>query len=254
MPKRLQGKICIITGSARGIGSASARLFAREGALLALADVRDGLGEEVAAEIRHEGGSAIYIHCDVTKLEDSRNLVETTLREFGNVNVLFNNAGMGVEGTVDILSEKDWDKTFEVNVKSIFLCSKFVIPVLRKAGGGIIINQASESGLIGYPMHPAYCASKAAVINLTRSMATAHAKDNIRVNCICPGVIPTPGYHDFIESLPKKEEVAEMLMKTHPLGFGTAEDIAYAALFLASDESKYVTGAPLIVDGGFTAL
>jgi NAD(P)-dependent dehydrogenase (short-subunit alcohol dehydrogenase family) len=168
--------------------------------------------------------------------------------------VLFNNAGTAIQGKVDVLSEEDWDKTFTINVKSMFLCSKYVIPIMRKAGGGIIINQASESGLIGFPMHPAYCASKAAVINLTRSMAIGHAQDNIRVNCICPGTIPTPLYYEFLSSLPNKEEVSKMVQNSHPLGLGTVEDIAFAALFLASNESRYMTGSPLIVDGGFTAI
>jgi NAD(P)-dependent dehydrogenase (short-subunit alcohol dehydrogenase family) len=136
----------------------------------------------------------------------------------------------------------------------MFLCSKFAIPVMRQHGRGVIINQASESGLIGFPMHPAYCASKAAVINLTRSMATGHAHENIRVNCICPGTIPTPLYHEFMSSLPDKDAVIESVTKAHPLGLGTEEDIAYAALYLASDESRYMTGAPLIIDGGLTAL
>lgn len=254
MADRLTGKVCIITGAARGIGATTARLFAWKGAAVVLADIKDKLGEKVADGIRSEGGQACYVHTDVTRAADAKNLAEAAVVAFGTVHVLFNNAGTAIAGKVDELSEEDWDRTFEVNVKSMFLCSKFVIPVMRKRGGGAIINQASESGLIGFPMHPAYCASKAAVINLTRSMAMGHAHENIRVNCICPGTIPTPLYQEFMSSLSNRDEVVEMIKKSHPLGLGTEEDIAYAALYLASDESKYMTGAPLIIDGGFTAI
>jgi dihydroanticapsin dehydrogenase len=254
MGDRLKDKVCIITGSARGIGATTARIFAREGAALVLADVKDELGKKVVAEIQAAGGRALYVHTDVTKLADAKNLADVTVTAFGPIHVLFNNVGTAIGGKVDVLSEEDWDRTFAINVKSMFLCSKFVIPVMRKGGGGVIINQSSESGLIGFPMHPAYCSSKAAVINLTRSMAIGHAQENIRVNCICPGTIPTPLYHEFMSSLPDKDAVIATVTKSHPLGLGTEEDIAYAALYLASDESKYMTGAPLIIDGGLTAI
>ena len=192
MGTRLKGKVCVITGGARGIGSASARLFAKEGAAVVIADLKDELGERLAAEIRAHGGRAAYVHANVTVLADAKNLCERAAAEFGAIHVLFNNAGTAIQGKVDVLSEEDWDTTFAVNVKSMFLCAKFAIPIMRSQGGGVIINQSSESGLIGFPMHPAYCASKAAVINLTRSMATGHAHEKIRVNCICPGTIPTP--------------------------------------------------------------
>jgi NAD(P)-dependent dehydrogenase (short-subunit alcohol dehydrogenase family) len=254
MSERLKDKVCIITGGARGIGATTARLFAREGASVVIGDIKDDLGKVLAAEIQNSGGRAIFVHTDVTRLSDARNLVDSAVSAHGTVHVLFNNAGTAIQGKVDVLSEEDWDRTFAVNVKSMFLCSKFVIPIMRCRGGGVIINQASESGLIGFPMHPAYCSSKAAVINLTRSMAIGHAHENIRVNCICPGTIPTPLYHEFMSSLPDKDAVIETVTKAHPLGLGTEEDIAYAALYLASDESKYMTGAPLIVDGGLTAI
>jgi NAD(P)-dependent dehydrogenase (short-subunit alcohol dehydrogenase family) len=250
---RLQDKVCIITGGARGIGGTTSRIFGREGATVAIFDLRDELGEQTAGEIQDAGGKARYFRCDVTKIDEVEAGVRAVKKAFGTVNVLFNNAGTAIEGPVDRLSEEDWDKTFAINVKSMFLCSKFVVPIMREAGGGSIINQASESGIVGFPMHPAYCASKGAVINLTKSMALGHAADKIRVNCICPGTIPTPLYHEFNASLPNREEVEAMLEREHPLGLGTEEDIAYAALYLASDESKYMTGAPLIIDGGYTA-
>jgi NAD(P)-dependent dehydrogenase (short-subunit alcohol dehydrogenase family) len=251
---RLQNKTAIITGAARGIGSASARLFAAEGANVVVSDVREELGRQVVADINAKSGKAIFVRCDVTKEADAKNLCDQAVKAFGAINILFNNAGTVVAGKLEDLTEADWDKNFNVNVKSMFFCSKYAIPVMRAAGGGSIINMGSESGLIGFPMHPAYCASKAAVLNLSRSMATGHAADKIRVNCLCPGTIPTPLYHEFIDSLANKDEVVAELKRTHPLGLGTEEDIAYAALFLASDESRYMTGAPLIVDGGFTAI
>lgn len=250
---RLAGKVCLITGAARGIGATTARIFAREGAAVALVDVRNELGEKVAVTINATGGRALYRHCNVTHLQDVKEMVGTVLEKFGRIDVLLNNAGTAIEGDVEKLSEEDWDRTFAINVKSMFLCSKFVVPAMRENGGGSIIHMASESGLIGFPMHPAYCASKGAVLNLTRSMALGHAKDGIRVNCICPGTIPTPLYHEFTSSLPNKLEVEASLKSEHPLGLGTEEDIAYAALYLASDESRYMTGAPLIIDGGYTA-
>ena len=251
--QRLAGKVCLITGAARGIGATTARLFAQHGAKVALVDLKDELGAAVVAEITRNAGSATYHHCDVTKLREVASTVAAVVDAFGHIDVLLNNAGTAIEGGVEKLSEEDWDKTFAINVKSIFLCSKFVVPLMRARGGGSIINMASESGLIGFPMHPAYCASKGAVVNMTRSMALAHAAERIRVNCICPGTIPTPLYHEFTASLPNKAEVELALQKEHPLGLGTEQDIAYAALYLASDESRYMTGAPLIVDGGYTA-
>jgi NAD(P)-dependent dehydrogenase (short-subunit alcohol dehydrogenase family) len=250
---RLTEKVCVITGGARGIGAATARLCAREGAAVAILDVRRELGESVVADIQRSGGKASFFPCDVTQSQEVATTVLKVVQTFGAIDVLFNNAGTAVEGSVEKLSEQDWDRTFAINVKSMFLCSKFVVPIMRSRGGGSIINMASESGLIGFPMHPAYCASKGAVINLTRSMALAYATDRIRVNSLCPGTIPTPLYHEFNATLPNKDEVEAFLKKEHPLGLGTEEDIAYAALYLASDESRYMTGSSLVIDGGYTA-
>jgi len=254
MAGRLQDRVCIITGAARGIGAASARLFAREGAAVVVVDVKDDLGRGVVEQIKALNNRAMYVHCDVIRNDAVKDLIASAVKEFGTIDVLFNNAGTAIVGNVVDLSEEDWDKTFAINVKSMFLCAKHAIPVMRKQKRGVIINMSSESGLIGFPMHPAYCASKAAVINLTRSMATAHASEGIRVNCICPGTIPTPLYHEFVSQLSNRAEVEAELKRTHPLGLGTEEDIAYAALYLACDESRYMTGAPLIIDGGLTAI
>ncbi len=256
MSKRLVGKTCVITGAARGIGATTAKIFATEGASVVLGDIKDDLGEKVVKEIRENGGQAVYVHCDVTNPNDCKALVHSAISEFDSLDVLLNNAGTSLPGKVDEFSPEQWDLTFAVNVKSVFLCSKYAVPIMRERGKGVIINMASESGLIGFPMHPAYCASKAAVINLTRSMAMGHVADGIRVNCICPGAIPTPLYHEFMELLPEneREEVDQSVVDAHPLGMGTEEDVAYAAVYLASDESKYMTGSPLIIDGGLTAI
>lgn len=250
---RLAGKVCLITGGARGIGATSARLFAAEGAKVAIADLKDELGAKVAAAINRRGGKAMYVHCDVTQSTEVATMVRAVVARFGRIDVLFNNAGTAIVGDVVNLSEEDWDRTFTINVKSMFLCSKYVVPVMKKNGGGSIILMGSESGLIGLPMHPAYCSSKGAVLNLARSMAIGHSADRIRVNCLCPGTIPTPLYHEFMSALPNKEQVEAFLKTEHPLGLGSEQDIANGALFLASDESAYMTGAPLIVDGGYTA-
>ncbi len=180
-------------------------------------------------------------------------MVEQVVERWDRIDVLLNNAGTAIEGTVDVLSEENWDKTFSINVKSMFLTSRHIVPVMKRNGAGSIIHMGSESGLVGFPFHPAYCASKGAVLNLTRSMALGHAADGIRVNCICPGTIPTPLFHELLDPMEGSTEIKEQIRKDHPLGFGTEEDIAYAAVYLASDESKYMTGAPLIVDGGYTA-
>jgi NAD(P)-dependent dehydrogenase (short-subunit alcohol dehydrogenase family) len=251
---RLQGKTAIITGGARGIGATTAALFAREGAAVAILDMKDELGKKACAGIEAAGGRGAYFHCDVTQAAAVERAVSQAAGALGGaVHVLFNNAGTCIDGGVEKISEADWDRTFAVNVKSMFLLSRAVVPLMRRAGGGSIINMGSESGIVGFPMHPAYCASKGAVVNLTKSMALGHAADRIRVNCLCPGTIPTPLYHEFIDQLPNKDEVVAMLKREHPLGLGTEEDIAQAALFLASDESRYMTGANLVVDGGYTA-
>ena len=246
---RLVGKVALITGAARGIGAACARRFRREGCALALFDRdEDGL-RQIAREL---GGLAI--EGDVTAPADLDRAAAATLAQFGPVTVLVNNAGISITGGVEEISEADWDQTFAVNVKSIYLASRAVIPQMRAAGGGSIVNMASESAFIGFEMHPAYCASKAAVVHLSRSMAARYAREAIRVNALCPGTIDTELYRAFIARQPDPDLVHRQIVAMHPLGIGTPEDIAHAALYLASDESRYTTGAPMLVDGGSTAI
>src|ERR1700693_4949340 len=247
----LKGKAPLVTGAASGIGRATARLFAREGAALTLVDINDAAGREVVREIAAAGGRAIFEHADVTRANDCRSVVERARAEFGGLHVLFNNAGIIRRASVLELSEQDWDRTMAVNVKSIFLMSRQVIPIMIKAGGGSIINTASGWGLAGGARPVAYCASKGAVVLLTKAMAVDHGPQKIRVNCICPGDTDTGMLRNEAQQLGTREDVFLADSARRPLGrIGRPEEIARAALYLASDASSFVTGTALVVDGG----
>jgi NAD(P)-dependent dehydrogenase (short-subunit alcohol dehydrogenase family) len=246
----LTGKIALITGAASGIGRAAALLFAREGAAVAIADVNQS-GQAVAEEIIRSGGHAFFESADMTQAIDCERVAERTLREFGGIHVLFNNAGIMRRASVTELSEEDWDRVMAVNVKSIFLMSRLVIPIMAEAGGGSIINTASGWGLAGGPSAAVYCASKGAVVLLTKAMAIDHGPENIRVNCICPGDTDTGMLRDEARQLGAREDIFLADSARRPLGrLGKPEEIAQAALYLASDASSFVTGAALVVDGG----
>ena len=254
MANRLVGKIAIITGGARGIGAKSAELFAVEGAAVAIWDVNAERGEQTTHEINDQGGSAIFCRCDVTDASEIAAATQRVVGELGAPNVLFNNAGIAVVGELEEIAEADWDRQYAVNVKSIYLVSRAVIPLMRDAGGGSIINMASESAFVGFPMHPAYTSSKAAVVHLSRSMAVRYAEDNIRVNSLCPGTIRTELYETFLSEQDDPDGVNSEIEGLHPLGIGEPVDIAWAAVYLASDESRYMTGAPMLVEGGILSL
>jgi NAD(P)-dependent dehydrogenase (short-subunit alcohol dehydrogenase family) len=248
---QLAGKVALITGGASGIGRATALLFAREGAAVGLADVNLDAGHRVADEIAQAGGRAFFERVDVTQAADCHRLVERALREFGRIDILFNNAGIIRRATVLDLSEDDWDRVMAVNVKSIYLLSREVIPHIQKAGGGTIINTASGWGLAGGAKAAVYCASKGAVVLLTKAMALDHGPQKIRVNCICPGDTDTAMLREEARQL--GEETRRFLAESaqRPLGrVGTPGEIAQAALYLASDASSFVTGTALVVDGG----
>ena len=247
----LFGKVALITGGASGIGRATALQFAREGAAVVIADVNQQAGESVAAEIVASGGRAVFEPCDVTSAADCRRVVKSVIRKFGQIDILFNNAGIIRRASIIELAEEDWDRVMAVNVKSIFLMSREVIPAMAKAGGGSIINTASGWGLVGGPRAASYCASKGAVVLLTKAMAIDHGPQKIRVNCICPGDTDTAMLRNEARQLgePTDRFLAEAAHR--PLGrVGKPEEIAQAALYLASDASSFVTGSALVVDGG----
>ncbi len=248
---RLQGKVALISGGARGMGAAEARMFAREGAAVVLGDVLDDLGQQVEAEINETGGKAIYTHLDVTNQQDWESAVQTAVSRFGKLDVLVNNAGIAVFSTGDDATVEQWDRVMDVNAKGVFLGTEAAIPEMRKTGGGSIVNISSISGMVGQDnIHPGYNASKGAVRLLTKSTAVQHAKDGIRANSVHPGTIATP----MTEALRADPERSQKSMARTPLGrHGEPDDVAYGVLFLASDESSYMTGSELVIDGGLTA-
>jgi NAD(P)-dependent dehydrogenase (short-subunit alcohol dehydrogenase family) len=247
----LSGKVALITGAASGIGRATALLFAREGAAVAIADLNEEAGRTVAQEIVRDGGRAIFARANVTIAAECRSLVDRTIGEFGRIDILFNNAGIIRRASLLELSEEDWDRVMAVNVKSIFLLSRLVIPIMTNAGGGSIINMASGWGLVGGPRAVAYCASKGAVVLLTKAMAIDHGRQEIRVNCVCPGDTDTNMLRHEARQLGEPEDRFLAESARRPLGrVGTPEEIAQAALFLASEASSFVTGTALVVDGG----
>ncbi|MGO9127341.1 MAG: SDR family NAD(P)-dependent oxidoreductase [Terriglobales bacterium] len=249
--KALAGKVALITGGASGIGRASALLFAREGAAVAVVDLDSQKGQAVVEEIVRDGGKAICERADVTRADECERAVRRTVSEFGGIHVLFNNAGIIRRASVVELSEEDWDRVMAVNVKSMFLMSRLVVPIMAKSGGGAIINMASGWGLAGGPRAAAYCASKGAVVLLTKAMAVDHGPQHIRVNCICPGDTDTDMLRQEAKELREREESFLAESAQRPLGrVGRPEEIAQAALYLASDASSFVTGTALVVDGG----
>ena len=252
MTGKLEDKVAVITGAASGIGRATALLFAREGARVVVADWDESGGSRIAEEIAEAGGEAVAVRTDVSQAEDVRSLINAAVEGYGRLDVLFNNAG--VEGelapTADC-SLENWDSVIGINLKGVFLGMKYAIPHMVSHGGGTIINNASVAGVVGFAGLPAYCASKGGVIQLTKAAALEYAKAGIRVNAICPGVIATPMVERVIGD---NKEMKKSFEALEPVGrFGTPEEVARLALFLATEDSSFCTGAPFIVDGGFVA-
>ena len=247
---RLEGKGAMITGAARGQGAAEARLFAQEGAKVILADVSDPEGIAVAAEIAEAGGDAIYVHLDVTDESEWDAAVQSAVTSFGKLDILVNNAGIWRRGHVMETSSEQWDDIMDVNAKGVFLGTKAAIPEMRKAGGGSIVNISSTAGLVGSKTSSAYSASKGAVRIFSKSTAIQYASEGIRANSIHPGPIDTDmGDQVWPDSTSREASISRTALSR----IGTAQDIAYGALYLASDESSFVTGSELVIDGGVTA-
>jgi NAD(P)-dependent dehydrogenase (short-subunit alcohol dehydrogenase family) len=253
MANRLQGKVALITGAGSGIGKEASVLFAAEGAALVVVDRDEESGRAVAEAITASGGRAVFASADVSRSDDCARMIDTAEREFGRLHVLFNNAGIMDSADDDAVTtdEAVWDRTMNINAKSVFLGCKHGIPALRRAGGGSIINTASFVAVLGAATpQVAYTASKGAVLALTRELAIVHARENIRVNALCPGPLHTELLMKFLDTDQKKQRRLVHI----PMGrFGRAREIAQAALFLASDESSFVTGTDFLVDGGITA-
>jgi NAD(P)-dependent dehydrogenase (short-subunit alcohol dehydrogenase family) len=250
---RLQDKVALITGAGSGIGRETALLFAREGASIVVADVNDQAGAAVVAELEAAGGKAVYVHADVAKAADAEGMVRAAQERFGKLNVLFNNAGISHADDDDAINtdEAVWDLTMNINLKGVFLGCKYGIPALRRAGGGAIINTASFVAVMGAATPQlAYTASKGGVLAMTRELAAIHARENIRVNALCPGPLRTELLMKYLNT----EEKRQRRLVHIPMGrFGEAHEIAKAVLYLASDESSFMTGATFLVDGGITS-
>jgi NAD(P)-dependent dehydrogenase (short-subunit alcohol dehydrogenase family) len=251
---RLAGKVAIITGAGAGIGRAAALLFAREGAKVVVADYDSERGAETVGIIREDGGEARFIQVDVSKAADAERMARATVETYGKLDVLVNNAGIYMQANAVEMMEEDWDRILDVNLKGVFLCSKYCIPEMIKGGGGSIVNIGSEAGIVGIKNQVAYNVSKSGVIALTKSMALDFALDNVRVNCLCPGRTLTPLVEKVINEAQDPESTRRALEEDRPLErMGRPEEIAAGILYLASDESPYATGSTLSIDGGYTA-
>ncbi len=246
---KLQGKVAIITGAASGIGKATAELFAAHGATLALADWHGEAGAVLVDTLQKRGAEAIFVQVDVSKSADVKRMVRTAVEQYGRVDIVFNNAGFeGEQAPTADTTEENWDQVISINLKGVFLGMKYGIRQMLKNGGGTIVNNASVTGLVGFAGFPAYCAANGGVVQLTKAVALEYAAQNIRVNCVCPGVIMTPTMERFAAEHP---EAKEALKEMEPMGRpGSPEEVAQAVLFLASNAGSFMTGAAIPVDGG----
>ena len=250
---KLKDRVALITGGSEGMGYATAELFLREGAVVVITG-RSAEKGAAASEKLQPLGRVEFVQGDVSRDDDVARMVDRTIQLFGRIDIVFNNAGVYLEKVAEETTEEEWNLVLDVNLKGTFLVSKRAIPHMKRQGGGVIINNSSDAGLVGNKACAAYCASKGGVTIMTKAMALDYAKDNIRVNCVNPGVIDTPMVASEVARAADKERYIEQMNADHPVGrIGTPEEVAKAVLFLASDDSSFVTGAALSIDGGLTA-
>ncbi|MBD3272140.1 MAG: glucose 1-dehydrogenase [Elusimicrobia bacterium] len=253
--KRVQNRIAVVTGGSLGIGKAAALLLAQEGAQVAVTDIKDDEGKKTVQEIEKQGGNGAFWHLDVGKEDEVSRVLKLINDRWGGIHVLVNNAGIsGANKPTHEVSEDEWDRVMRINVKGVFFCTKYAVPYLQKSGGGSIINLSSIYGIVGAPDIPPYHASKGAVRLMTKTDALLYADKNIRVNSIHPGYIWTPLVADMAQESGKPEDFRQKLDDLHPIGHvGEPDDVAYGIVYFASDESKFITGSELVIDGGYTA-
>ena len=243
---KLENRVAIVTGGASGIGKATASLFIKEGAKVAIVDINEKLGKQTEKEL---GNNSFFVKCDMTKSDYVKKMVGTVVKKFGKIDILFNNAGIYIENKfLDELEESVWDKVLDTNLKSVYLCSKYVLPIMKRNKSGAIINTSSALGLVPEPWSPSYCTSKAGIIHLTKVMATEYAGYGIRVNCVCPGPIDTPLIRKAFANEGELKEYAEE--QTLAKRLGKPEEVANVILFLASDDASYMNGSIVSVDAG----
>ena len=251
---KLDQRIAVITGAGSGIGQAMALLFAREGARILAADVNGAAAEETAARVAAEGGTCESMAVDVTQPEQVRSMIDRANEVYGRIDILCNNAGIGSTTDVIDCEPDDWDRVMTVNVKSVYLGCKYAIPRMIEQGGGVIVNTASVAGMVGIVKRASYSASKGAVIALTRQVAIDFVEQGIRVNCLCPGTVDSPWVGRLLGQAEDPAAARQALVARQPMGrLGTPEEVAAAALYLASDDAAFITGTGLVIDGGMTA-
>ena len=252
---RLQGRTAIITGATSGIGRATALVFAREGAQVVVGDLDDARGQQVVGEITQTGGEATFVRSDVSRREDNERMIDACLERYGRLDVLYCNAGINLPKLITESTDEEIDRLLAVNVKGLIYASRYAIPHMLRQGGGVILINASKTGLVAQRDSPVYCATKGAAVLLAKALALDYATRNIRVNAISPGIIDTPMLRAFADAMPDPTAAWAEYSAAQPMGrLGTAEECAHAALWLASDEASFITGVALPIDGGFTAM